>query len=95
LIQHSYLLILCCDIAFKFYIEFNQYDWNGCDAELFAVKNVTALEVSLESGEEKEFTMPYTVLKDNYKDSAWVTLSEEGFFLVSKRYPVKVKWRLG
>jgi hypothetical protein len=24
---------------FQFYIESDQYDWNGCDADLFAVKN--------------------------------------------------------
>jgi hypothetical protein len=79
---------------FKIYIESDQYDWNGSDADLFVAKNGTSLEIPLDSGDEKEFTMPYTFLKDNYKESAWKTLSEEGFFLVSERYPVKVKWRL-
>jgi hypothetical protein len=79
---------------FQFYIESDQYDWNGCDADLFAVKNGAALEVSLESEEEKEYTLPYTFLKDSYKNSAWKALSEEGFFLVEQRYPVKVKWKI-
>jgi hypothetical protein len=57
-------------------------------------ENGAALEVSLESGEEKEYTMPYTFLKDNYKNSAWKALCEERFFLVEQRYPVKVKWSI-
>ncbi len=79
---------------FKIYIESGQYDWNGSDADLFVAKNNASLEMPLDSGEEKEYTMPYTFLKYNYKESVWETLSEGGYFLVAERYPLKAKWRL-
>lgn len=79
---------------FKIYIESDQYDWNGSDADLFVTKNNDSLEIPLDPGEEREYTMPYTFLKDNYKESAWKTLSEGEYFLVAERYPLKVKWRL-
>lgn len=79
---------------FRIYIESDRYDWNGSDADLFIAKNNASLEMPLEPGEEKEYIMPYTFLKDNYKESEWATLSEEGYFLVTERYPEKIKWRL-
>lgn len=78
---------------FKIYMESDQYDWNGSDADLFAAKNNASLEMPLDPGEEKEYTMPYTFLQDNYKGSTWKSLSGGGYFLVVNRYPVKVKWR--
>lgn len=79
---------------FKIYIESDQYDWNGSDADLFAAKNNASLEMPLDPGEEKEYTMPYTFLKDNYKKSTWESLDKEGYFLVVKRYPIKIKWKV-
>lgn len=78
---------------FKIYIESDQYDWNGSDADLFVAKNNSSLEMPLEPGEEKEYSMPYTFLKDNYKKSTWESLDKGGYFLVTERYPIKVKWR--
>lgn len=78
---------------FKIYIESDQYDWNGSDADLFTAKNNASLEMPLDPGEEKEYTMPYTFLQDNYKGDMWETLDKEGYFLVVERYPIKIKWK--
>lgn len=79
---------------FKLYIESDSYDWNGCAAEFFAKKNNASFKCELEPGQEAEYTMPYTFLKDNFKEDDWKDLSQTGYFLVNKRYPLKVKWRI-
>lgn len=79
---------------FKTYIESEQYDWNGSDAELFVAKNNMPLEIELESGQELECVMPYTFLKETYKECDWEKLNEIPYFLVRDRYPQKVKWKI-
>lgn len=79
---------------FKLYIEADSYDWNGCEADFFMKKNNTSFESELEPGQEAEYTMPYTFLKQTHKEDDWKNLSQGGYFLVNKRYPLKVKWRI-
>ncbi len=78
---------------FNIYIESDKYDWNGCDADLFSKKNEISMEEYLEPGQEIECIMPYTFLKQNYKEDDWIQLHRYGYYLVEKRYPLKVKWR--
>lgn len=77
---------------FRTYIESEKYDWNGCDADLFMAKNSLPLEVELQSGQEMKCVLPYTFLKENYKENDWAQLSEISYFLVRERYPQKTKW---
>lgn len=79
---------------FKTYIESEQYDWNGSDADLFMAKNNMPLEIELEPGQELECVMPYTFLKETYKECDWEKLNEIPYFLVRDRYPQKVKWKI-
>lgn len=79
---------------FKLYIESDLYDWNGCVAEIFMKKNNSSFEIELEPDQEAEYTVSYTFLKDNYKEKDWENLSQTGYFLVNKRYPLKIKWRI-
>lgn len=78
---------------FKLYIESDLYDWNGCVAEFFMKRNNTSFKCELEPGQEAEYTIPYAFLKENYQENVWKDLSQAGYFLVNKRYPLKVKWR--
>ncbi len=79
---------------FKIYIESDIYDWNGCVAEFFSKKN-NSFQCELNPGQEKEYTMSYTFLKENYAEDIWNNLAKTGYFLVIDRYPVKAKWRIG
>lgn len=78
---------------FKLYIESDLYDWNGCDADFFMEKNNASFKCELEPGQEAEYTISYSFLKENYREDVWNNLSQTGYYLVNKRYPIKVKWR--
>lgn len=56
--------------------------------------NVSSFEGELEPGQEAEYTMLYTFLKQNNREDDWKNLSQGGYFLVNNRYPLKVKWRI-